>query len=235
MNSENVIKTVIESVISGIMTGIFTVIGVLITIKAENVRKEKERKMIEIDDKPRFRLQKGELKSNTEDDISVFIAPFEVIKNDNGDITFNYDKKLYDDEDIIYKDFFFENIGKSFVTEFYFVSNNKKHVSVFDFSSRKAWMNTNFIRYDILYDKSCIEVGDCLKIRLSYKKEFLHTNLFSADFSIYYRDEYGNYWEQAFFPMDEKLYEPQKSNWKELRKEISTEIALECFENPVLW
>lgn len=234
MDSENITNTIIEAVVSGLISGIFTVIGVLITLGVENARKEKEIKRAEIKNKPRFKLREGKFGTDDIIDLSVFVAPFNVIKKEDGTIIFNYDKKLYN-ENIICKDFIFENIGKGFAAEFHIVSNNQKHVSIISFPLRKSFMNMHSLNYCVLYDKSSIEVNESLKVKIIYNKELQSTNLFSADFSIYYKDENGNYWEQPLFPETPKLYEPVKSSWKELKNQISVETALECFENPLLW
>lgn len=229
MNIENIIN----SIISGLISGAITIVGVLITIRNDNKWKRKEERKNIFKEKPKFSVQKAEDEAKA--DIQVLVASFECIKDDENGIQFVYDKKLKKDKEIVSKDYIFENTGKSAAKYFSVIMNEKKHFSIFEYSRRKSWLESRFINYYVLYDKKEIEPGQTIRLRLYRHKDENFSSYAYAGLSIYFTDEYGNYWEQPFFNGDAKLYGPYQKTHKDYIDDISTDTALECFENPMLW
>lgn len=226
------IETIIDPLISGLIGGCATVIGVLITIWNENRwRKKRERRTI-FNEKPKFSVKKVEDEQKA--DIQVLIVPFECVKDDDNEIQFIYDRKFKKDKDIVCTDYIFENTGKSAAKYFSVIMNEKKHFSIFEYSRRKSWLESKFINYYVLYDKKEIEPGKTIRLRIYRHKDEEFSNYACAGLSIYFMDEYGNYWEQPFFNGETKLYGPYQKNYKDYRDDISTDKALEYFENSML-
>ena len=95
----------------------------------------KEEKKRIFNEKPKFSVKKAD--DTAKADIQVLIAPFECIKDDESRLRFVYDKKFQKDKDIVFKDYIFENTGKSAAKYFSIIMNQKKHFSIFEYSRRK--------------------------------------------------------------------------------------------------
>lgn len=229
------LNTIIEAIITGLLGGLFTVIGVKITIANENKWKKREETKKEFNEKPKFKFKKGTFRSDNEADISVFAAPFVAKRDEKNYIQFEYEDKLKNDAEVVCYDYVFENIGKNAATQFSIVINSQKSASIFDYEDKNEWMEKHFINYSSLYDQGTIEPGESIKLRIGYHKDLQFSSCFSATFSILYKDEYGNYWEQPFFERQGKLYEPFKITYKDYLNMVTTQKAMECFENPLLW
>ena len=227
------IETIMDSVISGLISGFATIIGVFIGIKNENKWRLKEERKNIFKEKPKFSVQKAEDEEKA--DIQILIAPFECIKDYEKGIEFIYDKKLRKDTEIVHKDYIFENTGKSAARYFSVIMNDKKHFSIFEYSRRKSWLDSKFINYYVLYDKKEIEPGQKIRLRVYRHKDENFSSYAYAGLSIYFTDEYGNYWEQPFFNGVPKLDGPYQKTHKDYIDDASTATALECFENPMLW
>ena len=80
-----------------------------------------------------------------------------------------------------------------------------------------------------------IQKNDKIKIRFAYHKDLEFSNLFSATFSILYRDSNANVWKQPFFERQNKLYEPTRIKVKEFLEMTSIENDMKYFENYRLW
>ncbi|MBR3888662.1 MAG: hypothetical protein IKJ32_06145 [Clostridia bacterium] len=229
MNLEKIIEFIIPAVIGGC----FTLICTFITEANKNKKEKREEERRIFKEKPKFSVRKAD--DNEKADVQVFIAPFECVKNEDNEINFVYDKKLKKDKDIVWVDYIFENVGESAAREFSIVMNEKKYFSIFDYPQRKSWLESKFIHYYVMYDKDEIRVGKTIRLRVYKHKDDEFSSFASAGLSIYFRDDYGNYWEQPFFNGSCKLYEPYKKTYKDYRDDILPDKALECFENPVLW
>lgn len=229
------VNTIIEAIITGLISGLFTVIGVKITIANENKWRKREEKKKEFNEKPKFKLKKGTFRSENDADISIFAAPFIAKRDEENYIQFEYNDKLKENDKVVYYDYVFENIGKNAATEFSIVINSQKNASIFDFENKNEWMENHLINYSSLYDKGNIESGENIKLRIAYHEDVQFSSYFSATFSILYKDEYGNYWEQPFFERQGKLYEPIRKNYKEYIDMVTTTKVMEYFEQPWLW
>ena len=229
------INTILEAIITGLIGGFFTVVGVKITIANENKWKKREEKKKKFNEKPKFKFKKGTFRSENEADISIFAAPFVAKRDEKNYIQFEYDDKLKENDKVVYYDYVFENIGKNAATEFSIVINSQKNASILDFENKNEWMEKHLINYSSLYDKRSIESGESIKLRIAYHEDVQFSSCFSATFSILYKDEHGNYWEQPFFERQGKIYEPFEITYKDYLDMVMTKKAMECFEQPWLW
>ena len=61
------------------------------------------------------------------------------------------------------------------------------------------------------------------------------SNIGSAPITVWMIDEKKNWWAQALFAPDNKIYNSTKASHKEWRDRTDEAKAIECFENPMLW
>ena len=224
-----------EPIITGLITGIFTIIAVKITIVNENMWKRKEEEKKELENKPRFKLRKTTFRNESEADMFILATKLETNVDENKIIRFKFDERLKEEHNMNFYDYIFENIGEGTVEEFWIVTNAKRDTSIMKYYDKDHYIKYPIPNYAVLYDERAIQKGEKLKIRIAYHKDLEFSNLFSATFSILYRDSNGNLWGQGFFERQNKLYEPRRIKAKEYLQMISIEDAMECFEKPWLW
>ncbi|MBQ9314284.1 MAG: hypothetical protein IJ220_04685 [Clostridia bacterium] len=228
-------NSIISAIVSGVIAFFTSFITTKMTIKNDNKKYNNDLKRQEIKDKPKFKVSKTVFRDDSEADMSIVAAAFENEKDDNNNIKFVYDQCYKNNDELIHFDYIFKNVGKSAATELYFITTSPKNSSIILMEDKEDFLNHPFINYSELYDYNLIESGDSIKIRIYYHKDKIFSKIFSSPFCIVYKDEFGNYWEQPFFEREVKLYEPSKTTHKDLMQSISVEIALQCFENPLLW
>ena len=230
MNWNEILNNILGNAINGLISGVFTVIGVLLTIKNQN-KKEKRQEEKEIyKNKAELTVTKGNFINENECDIQLLVAVFKVDEN----INFSYSEKYKNKNEYVYKDYIIKNVGKTSIEELEIVTTNKKCVSIFNIKDAEFCMENGMIHYGSIWDKKIFPNQE-LKIRLYCHKEMVVTSLLSSAFIIQYNDSNGLYWEQPFFENEYKVYSPRKVSYKEYRENISTDIAMECFEKPWLW
>ncbi len=228
-------SSIISIAISGLIAFLTSIITAKMTIRNENKKHALDIKRQEQNDKPKFKLSKTVFRDDSEADMRIVAAVFETEKNEDNTIKFIYDPCYRNNNELVHFDYIFKNVGKNAATELYFYTTSPKNSSIFLLEEKDSFLNNPFINYSELYDYNLIESGDAIKIRVYYQKDKIFSKIFSCPFCIAYKDEFGNYWEQPFFEREAKLYEPSSTTHKDILQSTSIEVALQCFENPMLW
>lgn len=75
-----------------------------------------------------------------------------------------------------------------------------------------------------------------ISVRVCYiSDKIVVSNMGSAPITIWMIDENRNWWLQPLFAPDNKTYNSTRTSHKEWKEYTSEEVAIECFENPMLW
>lgn len=200
------------------------------SIEYQKKRDKKEEKKEKDSNKPELTVRGCNKDEEINWDIQILVAKFDA--NDN--INFVYPEEYKNKNEYIFKDFVFQNIGKTPIESLYIVSNYKKNISIFDIEFADEFMKEGYINYGCMWDKK-IFPGDELKVRIYFHKNWIVTSNYSSAFFIQFQDSNNNCWEQALFEQNYNLYTPREISYKDYRRNISIEESIKCFEKPWLW
>lgn len=193
-----------------------------------------------IEDKPDFEIinfwnfeQFSKLKKKTAD-LDVFVSNLTGV--DTGSrFRANYDKSDLDRTNWITQRFEFKNTGKTEVMHLYIISNLKKSTCLFKTQHNVDFCITNEpLSYSEILEKR-IKPNETFTLNISFHKDKIIGGMFSAAYSLGLCDKNNNYWEQALFAPENKLYTSYPISFKEFRDDIDFTVAMECFRKPYLW
>ncbi|WP_202708327.1 hypothetical protein [Sporosalibacterium faouarense] len=133
------------------------------------------------------------------------------------------------------REYTIKNVGKTPVYEIDIISNFQKDTCVFNVDLLdEGILELGVLNYHVLYDRR-VGPEESFLLKLCYSKNKIRTGMLSASLEIGMRDDRGNYWMQPFFAPDDKLYKSYGVSYKQYRKRILSDIAIECFKKPYLW
>lgn len=228
------INIIIGDILSGLIIGFFTYLGVRATLKFEKQKYQRELKKERFNNKPEFRILKTEFKSDEEADISAICAMFRHHFDENRRLSIDYNPELLDKDNLVYFDYELKNIGKS-ATEYTVIATpRQQNTTLIEIEDFKMLYDDKIMNYDCYFDKK-IFPGESLKLRIYYHKDSGPMSIFSSNLILMFQDEYGTYWEQAFFEDRLNLYSPRIITYKDFRIYTTIDTALDCFENPWKW
>lgn len=234
------IRDIIVSVISVIVGSVVTF---SLTQLASKNKEKKQLKRDTYDNRPEFDIINYYDYTETpgkgideECDIDVFVSKIKNVDYDreNDDLKINYfDDDLNKDNwcCIIYE---LKNAGHIDISSFDVVCKDKKYCSIFSTNILNLYIEKGFLNYFICYDKK-IRVGQTVKIKFYFNNDRITGGPLSAFMSILLTDDHGSLWEQPLFLPDNKIYDSRRINYKEYKRNKSTDDAIECFKNPYLW
>ena len=226
MNWEEVVNNIIGNAVNGLISGIFTVIGVVLTINYQKKNERAKEKKEKYKNKAELVAEHGSFSKDNEVDMQLLVAKFQ----GDRELNFKYLDEYKNKDEYIYKDFVFNNIGKTPIEELEIFTTHKKCISILEMQHAELYMNHGFITYNSMWDKKIFPNQE-LKVRLYFHKDLVIFNTLIIQF----RDSNGIWWEQPFFESDAKVYSPREISYKESRDNVSIQKAMECFEKPWLW
>ena len=193
----------VGSVITLVLT---TFINIIINF----IERRLNRKDIAKDRLREERLNKGEFrvdkyfKGNFNDSMSLVYTDYEIVKYDNGNYDCVYNKKLLDNRNIEGIGLPLRNIGNKEICEMYISVCDKYRCSLIEKDVIKNAVKYKYANYVVGYYNKILP-GESIYVVLSYYKGSKVFKPFSAELMIYYRDGYGNFYEQPLFLGEERV------------------------------
>ena len=198
----------------------------------DNKRDDKKEKQKSYVEKPYFKITQKSY-DDSEIDLNAIVTTFDATLDENGFVSFEYNKDILDNEMMRKIDFEFENVGKNNAVDLYVAVCEQRHNAIFKNNQVAKLGKTDYINYALYYEKlSIIPRKSKIKFRLNYPKES-EEKIYNL--CLIYSDDYGNIWRQLFIPFRNIIERPHAISHKEQLLDISSETAIECFEHPYLW
>ena len=230
-------ETIIASILGGLASGLFTFLGVWLTIRHENNKREKEKEELTFANRPRLEIigcEKFEQYSE-EKKADACILLCEIKEHKNG--MFYYDTSVTKPENWSYVEYTLRNTGNTEIDHIYFSTNFLKTTSLFNVLNGQNVLcyKNHFLNYSVILEKN-IKPQQSVCVRVCYiKDKVLVPILDFATITIWMIDEKNNWWSQSLFAPEDKLYNSTPKTHTDWKKNTSIETALRCFEDPTLW
>lgn len=218
-------NTIIISIITAYVTASFA-------YHFDNKRDNKKEKQKSYVEKPYFKITQ-KLYTDSEIDLNAIVTTFDATLDEDGFVNFEYNKDILDNEMMKKIDFEFENAGQNNAVDLYVAVCEQRHNAIFKNNQVAKLGKTGYINYALYYEKlSIIPNGSKIKFRLNYPKES-EDKIYNL--CLIYSDDYGNIWRQLFIPFRNIIEKPGAISPKDKQLDISSKMAIECFEHPYLW
>lgn len=236
---------IISSIISAIVTAIVTVPTTLYVERRKEKREDKKEEKEIFSNRPELEIveYKDYLSHvgygvKQKCDIEVFVAGIKnVAINGSGKyrvVCPHYRKEDFNSNDWCAVIYTFRNSGKTDISSLNVICNYKRDTCIFPCNSAERWASENVLNYSYCYDKK-IRVGETITVKFCYHKDHILCGTFSANMSIGMEDDYKRHWVQPLFAPQDKIYNSEKTTYKNYMQEIRTDMAEKCFKNPCLW
>ncbi len=231
------------SIIGGIVGGLFTYFGVRLTIRNDNIKREKESKIAAIEKRPRLEIvkfsdwQKAGEEDKDPSDIDAIILPIERYDVSGPRAEFYYDEAALDINNLVYFEYELKNIGQTEIENVILASNMPKDTCVIALSERELHIKEKFLNYDVYSKKTYIKPGEMVKIRIYHleRKIAVGTILGGSIVSIWLEDVNGRFWKQDLASTKERIENSRLASFSEYKNYVDINSAIECFKNPYLW
>ena len=205
----------------------------------EQIQKEEKNKKL-LAEKPDFEIinfcdfeQFSKLEKKTAD-LDVFVSNIIEVDTRNR-FRAMYDKNDLDRTNWVTQRFEFKNTGKTEIMDLYIISNFKKSTCLFNTQhSVYLCIKNELLCYSEILEKR-IKPNETFTLNISFHKDRIISGIFSAAYSLAICDKNNNYWKQAFFAPENKLYTSYPISFNELRNNIDFKVAMKCFRDPDLW
>ncbi len=236
-----IVIPIITSILGGLIAGLFTFLGVKMTIKYENEKKKDEEYKNILENKPRLEISEFKAFEDffQENDNNTFGIAFLSIKNFSNSVGrayFTYDKLASDSKNYIYVEYKLKNTGYTEIMNFCITTNLPKNTSIFNFQQKEFFINNNMLNYDVWGDVKYIKTGQEITIRVYYiKDKVVGSNLGNPSLTIWLIDVNNNWWEQKLDAPYNTIDTSYKSSQKNFKNCSDVRVAIECFNNPILW
>lgn len=127
-----------------------------------------------------------------------------------------------------------KNVGKTDISVLNVISMYKKDTCIFASTVAGKFLSEGLINYSDCYDKK-IRVGEVVTLKLCYHKERILCGMITANMVLGLQDSNGNCWQQPLFAPRDKLYDSYKVKRAEYVRDLKSDEAIECFQEPYLW
>jgi hypothetical protein len=210
--------------------------------KREEQRILEEKRRCDFDARPKLEIvsyatnydcNKKDIPENC--DIDVFVAPIKEYKNE-GRHSFYYMDGVDKQNEWVSAAFKLINIGKTEITYITIAINNPRNNSLFNvnndeykFSIENKMLNLTFI-----FDKA-IKPNDSFTLKINFHKDHILGEAISAGITLWLFDVYGQFWSQPLFVNKGIIYDSKLETLNNYRDYTSWDLALKCFQNPMLW
>lgn len=231
---------IITSIVGALIGGFFTlIISRKKEKKEESLRLQNERKEI-FKNRPEYKIVEYKnyigrvghgIKKET--DLDVFMTPIHHIEI-NGRVDAIYDEKFFNNDEWCCVIYVLENVGKTDIAITHVLCNHKRTEVLMGSNVAKMFLDTKCLNYSESCDDK-IRVGERIIIKICFHKDCVIYSFIGATISIGIQDVNGNCWEQPLFAPYNKIYDSYRLSHKDLRSDILTEDAEECFKQPFLW
>ena len=195
-----------------------------------------------------FDVERLGYKPEEDFDIDIFFLPYESLDVDETNYTPLYpSSKKANEDDFIkeganndykrpickYKDVYnkkeewvsfvlhLENVGKSKIMFYYLLSEAERQGSIIDAYNDyqfKVLTVTRGADHACSGKRNFIEIGDVIKVKLNFHKDFIIANGFSSPFAIYMESEDGSKWRQGIFLGKDQILESYRVTESEFSK-----------------
>ena len=231
---------ILASILGGLVGGLFTFLGVLVTIKHDEKKRNEEKVGIQEQMRPRLEILKlnsalGYSKTSKAD-ICMILCKIVDFKND-GKPMFYYKPEVINSNEWVCYEYFLKNVGKTEIDHIYFSTNLYKNTSLFSVSNgrHKLYYDTNYLNYSVLFDKP-IMPDEEFSVKICYVKDSIIVSSFANPMiSIWMVDVNGNWWKQEMFAPDERILTSKRTTQEKWYNATNVDKALECFIDPMLW
>ena len=230
------------SVIGGLIGGLFTFIGVRMTIKHEDKKKERERLEKANLEKPRLEIIKyrdfketHNLKSAS-NDWNVLVLGIQKFEEKDGRALFYYDDLALDLKNLEFVEYELVNSGLTEIEDMCATCNLPKNVAFFELENRESHIVNHFLSYEAWANRRYIKPKQTVKLRVYYiKDQRIVSNLGSAVVTLWLRDVNGFLWSQSLFAPGQELDISRMSNRAEFKDSRDIEAAIRCFNGTLPW
>lgn len=205
----------ITSIITIFLSALATIIINIVDKRIDRKDKEKDIKKIEFNNRAELRIEKHK-KLTFNDCIDLLYSSYENINERKCLIN----KKVLNQDSLDYMYLPITNIGKTAIHEMYITVNNRNITFIVEKDRIKDLIKGEFVNFVVPYYNKILPKESVL-IDLNFLKKDNIFNLFSAELTIYYIDDYGNCYFQPLFLKDRRLEGPYKIKSKYFKKKTS--------------
>ena len=171
-------------------------------------------------------------------DLDIFVAKIDDISIEGDkkrkEVLAHFDKNKFNQDEWCCVIYSFKNVGETAISLFNVICNTQKVLCLFPVSDASELGLNNCLNYCCSFDKK-IRQNEKVTVKLCYHKDQVPYSVISAYISLGMIDENGRHWMQPLFAPEEKIYDSRPVSAKFYNESMSTEIAEECFKNPVMW
>lgn len=237
---EKIIDILFNSIFGAVAGGLVSFLNDKRKERREDKKEAKKEQKERFVNRPEFKIigYKQCFDSNSEAiesicDINVFFADIKGVTVDN------FAHAQYHLEDITKEDwrcviYEFCNVGKTDVVCLYPASTEKRHFALLNTDSIELYIKNGFLKYSEGYDTK-IRMGESFTLKICFHKDRPISNDAFALMELLFEDSNGCFWEQPLFAYFNKIYDARQISHQEYHDELSSEMAIKCFEKPSLW
>ncbi len=230
------------SVLGGLIGGLFTFIGVRMTIKHDDKKKQRERLEKANSEKPRLEIAqyhdfKETIKLKSENpDWNALVLRIVKFEEKDGRACFHYENSALDLNNLEFVEYELVNTGLTEIEDMCITCNLPKNVSVFELEKREFYLNNHLLNYEAWTNKRHIKPQQTIKLRVYYvKNQIVLSNIGSSVLTIWLRDVNGYYWSQSFSAPGQDLEISRMGSGKQLANCRDINTAIQCFRGKLPW
>lgn len=199
----------------------------------EKIDKEKEKKK-EFENKAELLIDNNMADDGTIPCIYLFMTDFTTKISEDKNVNFYYSKDVLNKKKYKHLKFYMRNIGNADINQLDICVTSQRNTMLCNVERLELFVNNNFVNYSYCYDKKILK-GQSIMIDIAYLEESKIFGMLSSELVLLFKDSYNNLYEQPFFIHQKNLYEPSRITYKDYRNCTTTDLAIECFENPWMW
>lgn len=230
------------SVLGGLIGGIFTYLGVKVTIKHEDMRKEREKIEKANLTKPRLEIFKyrdfketTKLKSQNAE-WNVLVLGIQKFEDKDGRAWFYYDEAALDLKNLEFVEYDLINTGLTEIEDLCVTCNLPRNVALFELENRDSHINYHLLSYEAWAKKSYLKPKDTIKLRVYYiKEQIILSNIGSPVLTIWLRDVNGYLWSQSLSAPGKELEISRMENYSQFKDCRDIVTAIKCFKGESQW
>lgn len=234
-----IISSVASAIIGALIGGFITFLIEKKKLKTELMLEKKKETKLEYEKRPRLELREfksiSEGKLDSDADLKCVFLNFDKPVTENKSLTFRYDDRAVDINNLCCVEYVFENTGETEIDSVCLVSNQPKTTSLIELEHRSLLITNKILCYEAWADKRFIKPGEKISFKVCYLKDKVMISPISSVAVIYLQDVNGNLWHQALFCPTNEIENSTRSSFEEFKNNRDTTIAMECFKKPYLW
>lgn len=205
-------NALVTSLCTLFLSELCAIITVIVDRRIERKNKERDDKKEEFRNKGELRVDKTK-KTKHCDRINIIYSSY---KKSGEEYIINKEIMSYEKVDYIYLPL--TNIGKVPIKEMYITVNDRNCKFIVEEERIKSLIKNKYLNYVVPYYNKILP-NETILMQLSFMEKDKIFKSFSSELTIYFCDEYGNFYKQPIFLKEDRIEGPYKVDEKLYMKE----------------